>query len=652
MNLTTSWKEYFKTLETNDDSNKNIDIFNKATSLTDDSTEDTIIKALTEDIDVTILTVAPVTGKIKVLHSPKNLGGTRIKPGNKIVALDGFVGTSTPVLLDNACVTSKVELRTPALSRMRDFDTIEDIQSSSPPTTGPLNFKHMSFIILPPFITEHILEIDTREPAELLLNCKNFIAAYDLSNNNNPDFKKAIDNCKNLITFLWAASKSLLPQMIFVTGYDDAEVLRWSSNRHNNCLDTSSSVSSGTPNVNNEIIQSLAHSIDTQTILFENMRQEKAEEKEEKQNKYSDLHDSTKLLILNASSQDGESTPEQPVQSCIDFFNKKNISKALDFLTMSLSQELNCCVNIETGLVTALYSGHFIRDRDDSPSNFSFFMTPKKQPLSSDRFKPTMILQLKASQGKGWSETDLKDALKQGIETPNDIHCFGHQLKNFWGLSSFFFGENSVLSQALEPLLGTISNHTLTFEAAQLRDKNFATKLGYAIDTRVFRWLQQCRTKHSRTQVNDSLLQFDQLIDQVLTDSFLQVLPTTFKNFQNSTKKTDDSDDDNSTGPVSPNTKKRRRNNTQSQKKNIEQNTKTITSWLAEDNDVYKRCFAAQNLKDRPMFKNKPMCQRYHSKGFCFDDCLNKITHVPSGDIDSATATAYKKYVTKCKAQK
>ena len=651
MNLTTSWKEYFKTLDTNDTSNKNIDIFNNATSITDDSTEDTMIKSLTEDIDVTILTVAPVTGKIKVLHSPKNLGGTRIKPGNKIVALDGFDVTSTPVILDTTCVTSKVELRTPAISRMRNYDTIENIQSSSSPTTGPINFKHMSFIILPPFISEHILELDTRDPAELLLICKNLITVQDQSNDNNPEPKKTIENCRNLITFLWAASKSLIPQMIFVTGYDDTDVVRWSSNRHNNCLDNSSRITSVTTGFNNEVIQSLAHSIDTQTILFENMRQEKAEEKEEKQNKYSDLHDSTKLLILNASSHDGECTPDQPVQSCIDFFNKKNISKALDFLTMSLSQELNCCVNIETGLVTALYSGHFVRDREDSPSNFSFFMTPKKQPLSSDRFKPTMILQLKATQGKGWSETDLKDALKQGIETPNDINSFGHQLKNFWGLSSFFFGENSVLSQALEPLLGTISNHTLTFEAAQLRDKNFATKLGYAIDTRVFRWLQQCRTNHSRTQVNDSLLQFDHLIDQVLTDSFLQVLPTTFKNFQHPTKKADNSDDDTSTGSVSPNKKKRQANNTPSQKKK-EENTKTISSWLAEDNNEYKRCFAAQNLKDRPIFRNKPMCQRYHSKGFCFDDCLNKITHVPSGDIDSATSAAYNKYVIKCKSKK
>ena len=79
--------------------------------------------------------------------------------------------------------------------------------------------------------------------------------------------------------------------------------------------------------VNNEVIQSLTYSIDNQTILFESFRQEKQEEKDEKLNKFSDLHDSTKLLLLNASSPDGELTPAEPVSSCKEFFNKKNIKR-------------------------------------------------------------------------------------------------------------------------------------------------------------------------------------------------------------------------------------------------------------------------------------------------------------------------------------
>ena len=50
------------------------------------------------------------------------------------------------------------------------------------------------------------------------------------------------------------------------------------------------------------MLQSLALNIQNQTELFEKFRQDKNDEKSEKQNKYLELHDSAKLLILNASS--------------------------------------------------------------------------------------------------------------------------------------------------------------------------------------------------------------------------------------------------------------------------------------------------------------------------------------------------------------
>ena len=41
-----------------------------------------------------------------------------------------------------------------------------------------------------------------------------------------------------------------------------------------------------------------------------------------------------------------------------------------------------------------------------------------------------MILQLKILQGKGWDEVDYKEAIKQGIATPEDIPNTLFQLKN------------------------------------------------------------------------------------------------------------------------------------------------------------------------------------------------------------------------------
>ena len=152
--------------------------------------------------------------------------------------------------------------------------------------------------------------------------------------------------------------------------------------------------------------------------------------------------------------------------------------------------------------------------------------------MGSNHLKPSIVLQLKAVQGKGWSDLDLKEALKQGIKTPCDITTFSHQLRNFLGLSTFFFGENSVIARRLTHFINELADHTMILEAAQCRDHLFATKVGYVVDTKVFRWLHQCQAKETRDAVKDTLIDFDGIIDNILSDTFTQQLPSTMKQFE------------------------------------------------------------------------------------------------------------------------
>ena len=309
----------------------------------------------------------------------------------------------------------------------------------------------------------------------------------------------------------------------------------------------------------------------------------------------------------------------------------------MDFLAVTLTNELGCIVNIESGLVTALFHGHFLREREDSPGNFSFFLVPKKQPLSIGHFKTAMILQLKKVAGKGWDDMDMSSALKQGIMTPHDIPTFTHQLKNTWGLASFFFGVDNLLSKRLVPFMAKIQKHTLTFEGAQIRDTSFSTKLGYAIDTRIFRWLEECTISEERTSVNDSLLDFDRLMNNIMTDSFIQHLPVTFQLMHNK-----DNGEQNQAA---------KRLRVDDRHKKLEKaritNTKPIKNWIVP-HETYKKEFAGKNIQFRPQLQGKDICQRYHSKGYCFDECPAKLTHVPSKDLDTKSKELYTQYVEKC----
>ena len=630
MNLTNSWKNYFQSLPQTEEINKNIEALATATLLTDNSTPDATISSLTEDPDSVIMIITPITSKIKLLHSISNLGGTRLRPRDKIVALDGFDYSAVPVLLHTDDLSLELTIQTPSYNRMKEMSSEDDIMN---PTTrnGRTVFRHSSFVILPPFLFNPLISMDTREPVDMLIHCNRLITEFDSAIKDDPNYvTTADDQCKHVISFLWSASHNLVKPVSFVPATDDIVTKRWSTTRHATCILPQET--DMTTNDNGDMLLTLANSIQVQTQFFEQFQQDRKADKDEKRQKFDDLHESSKTLILNASSTDGHSPTETPSAHCCEFFKKQSVSKAADYLTTTLTQEYNCCVSIESGLVTALYSGHFQRDREDSPGNFSFFLTPKKTPLSSSQFKPMMILQLKTSQGKGWSEMDMKEALKQGIVTPTDMNVFAHQLRNFWGLAAFFFGTDSVLPKRLIPLMAQISKHTITFEGCQIRDNQFATKLGYAIDTRVFRWIQQCASTGDREMVDDSLLAFDSIIQQIMTDSFIQYLPLTFKSAPQLPKNTQ----------AEPTQQKRPRLANDDRKARVENEGK-IEDWIVS-HDTWGKLFAGKQLENRPNMNNKTMCTRFHSKGYCFSDCYNGTTHIPSTKLDSKIRDAYNKF--------
>ncbi len=71
--LPNNWTNYLKSNPKNDDANRNLDSFAEATW--DPSNVD-LVKNLTEDPDTLFMSYCKVTEKMKLFHSPTNLGGT------------------------------------------------------------------------------------------------------------------------------------------------------------------------------------------------------------------------------------------------------------------------------------------------------------------------------------------------------------------------------------------------------------------------------------------------------------------------------------------------------------------------------------------------------------------------------------------------
>ena len=187
--------------------------------------------------------------------------------------------------------------------------------------------------------------------------------------------------------------------------------------------------------------------------------------------------------------------------------------------------------------------------------------------------------------------------------------------------------------------MSLLTKYTLTFEGAQIRDSSFATKLGYAIDTRIFRWLDQCSSNIDRELVNDSLLDFNILVDQVLTDSFIQHLPVTIKRIEPT--------EHNKIRAQTPHQKRQRLEEPQPQRKQKITNEKTIDKWIVS-HDQYAKYIAGTNIQARPKLNNTYVCPRFHSRGYCFEDCKNVSIHVSSHSLSTNVQKEYKSFIKQC----
>ena len=138
------------------------------------------------------------------------------------------------------------------------------------------------------------------------------------------------------------------------------------------------------------------------------------EAKDKKKKKFDDISELSKALILNASAvKNALCTHETPCKTCKAFYAKKTVPKAQEFLEEFL-ETAGCVAKVGPGMSLALYAGSLLRDVDDLPGNFTIYLVPKRKPNACTSCSRLMMLQLKTKFGKGCSEQDFEQAIKQG----------------------------------------------------------------------------------------------------------------------------------------------------------------------------------------------------------------------------------------------
>ena len=131
------------------------------------------------------------------------------------------------------------------------------------------------------------------------------------------------------------------------------------------------------------------------------------------------------------------------------------------------------------------------------------------------------------------------------------------------------------------------------------------------------------------------------MFDSVLIDQFYQPLHSTMKLVS------DKPAHQTSLGVNFKPAKKQKTNNENEDRK--VDNKKPVPEWICKESEDYRETFAGKHCTKRPKIGNFSMCVRFHTKGFCFSDCINESSHLPGQDLPQNIKKSYSNFIKICR---
>ena len=155
------------------------------------------------------------------------------------------------------------------------------------------------------------------------------------------------------------------------------------------------------------------------------------------------------------------------------------------------------------------------------------------------------------------------------------------------------------------------------------------------------------RRATDRKDVNDGIINFPSIINEVVLDQFHLVFPPTLTMSKAKTSKTEEQQL----------TKKQKRDNKKLKKDNENKtpkdgddrkviNKKFLIEFCLLEKEDYKKSFAHNNVEHRPKWnEDNQMCPCWWTHVTCYKDCQNAAIHVTSSKLPADRMAAFIEYL-------
>ena len=219
-----TWKLWFASLPENEGGNRNMAAFTSA--LDAEKSEFEKVKNLTDNMNNVFLSV---DGRkmIKIFHSPKNFGGTLLRPSHKVACLTGLGRSAICVQVDLTSAVADIKLVTPTIEEFEACSTAQDVRDLPIPEANPENgvysYKGSNIMLLAPWLRDTIMNVETRDPFELIPIVLAAAKEYDEAHNT-ADADRAAVHADDFCSWAWGAGVGRIQETFIEINADDAEL--------------------------------------------------------------------------------------------------------------------------------------------------------------------------------------------------------------------------------------------------------------------------------------------------------------------------------------------------------------------------------------------------------------------------------------------
>ena len=218
--------------------------------------------------------------------------------------------------------------------------------------------------------------------------------------------------------------------------------------------------------------------------------------------------------------------------SCLSFFKQETEGLADQKLLVLFRKMGLPYAGFAHGVVQAFLSGQLIYFEPGCPNNFSIFCFYEnlRDRFDNDR---RLIMHLKSKNGRAETNEEINESLRQVVVAPSGFTKMKEHIKIFAGLNQIFLGQWAMSTQGVWDFYKFVKQKKSQLKLACNKDILLPINICLALFSKVQRWLGQCEIAKDRSEVNDNIVNFDNILEDIWDNRFTVNIPSFFKRIAN-----------------------------------------------------------------------------------------------------------------------